>query len=69
MYCVQFSAPQFKKGRELLERAQQKATKMMRGLEHLPYKERLRDLELFSLKKRKLRVDLINFYKYVKVRC
>lgn len=52
--CIQFWDPQFKRDWDLLKRVQQRATKMIMGLEHLPNEESLGNLELFRLKKRRL---------------
>ena len=48
--CIQAWGPQHK-NMELLEGVQRRATTIIRGLEHLSYEERWRELGLFSLVK------------------
>ena len=65
-YCMQMWSPQYRRDMELLECIQRRVTKMIPGMEQLSYKDRLRELGLFILKKKRLQGDLIADFQYLK---
>ncbi len=65
LYCA-LVRPHLRTGVNQLERVQRLAIRLVRGLRHVPYEERLRQLNLFSLERRRLRADLILAFKIFK---
>ena len=63
---MQAWGPQYRRDAELLEQSQRRFTKMITDLEHFSYEERLKELGLFSLKKRRLQGDLTGAFQYLK---
>ena len=65
-YYIQLWSPQHRKDMDLLQQVQRRATKIVGGMEHLSYEERLRGLGLFSLEKRRLWAAFIVAFQYLK---
>ena len=64
-YCIQFWTPTNVKDAVMLEWVQGRATKMISSLRNLSYKERLKSLGIFSLRRRRLRGDMIKVFKMI----
>ncbi len=65
-YCVQVWAPCYKKYIQALDRIQNRATKVISGMWGLSYEDRLRELKLFSLERRRRWGELIQGFKFIK---
>ena len=62
-YCLKVVGPYMKQDVEALEKVQRRATRLVAQVRGLTYEERLRKLQLPSIKERALRGDLIETYK------
>ncbi len=65
-YAMEANAPTLGADINQLERVQRLATRLVRGPRQVPCEERLRQLNLFSLERRRLRADLILAFKIFK---
>lgn len=65
-YAVPVWCPYKKEYIELVERVQMRATKILPNLKSLPYKDRLKYLNLPTLKYRRMRGDVIEMFKMVR---
>ena len=64
--CVSAWSPYYDKDKHLLERIQHRFTRMIPGMRHLPYEERLGKLGIWSLEERRNRADLLQVFQMFK---
>ena len=61
-YSISAWNPHYRKDRELLEKVQHRFTRLFPGYARMPYEERLKRLELWTLEERRNRNDLVEVY-------
>ena len=64
-YCVHSWSPHFETDITLLENVQRRATRMVREFSQLSYEERLKELDLPTLRERRTRGDMILTYRLI----
>ena len=64
-YCSPAWNPWLQKDIDVLEKVQERAVKQIRGLQSSTYTERLKELNLPSLKHRRYRADMIETFKII----
>ena len=62
-YASSVWSPHLKKDIKLIENVQKRATKLLPGMDELDYKDRLKKLDLPTLRYRRMRGDMIETYK------
>ena len=65
-YCVPVWRPHYEKDLNMLEKVQRRVTKLIDELKDLSYEERLKELNLTTIKTRYLRADLLKTFKIVR---
>mgnify|MGYP000710582699 CR=1 FL=1 len=63
-FAIQAWSPYLKQDIKTLENVQRRITKIPHNLRHLSYENRCKALELTSLERRRIRGDLIQYYKF-----
>ena len=62
-YCIQVWSPYYRHDLDMLESVQRRATRLIPGFSRLEYRDRLKKLDMFSVRRRYLRGDMIQVYK------
>lgn len=62
-YCTPVWSPHYVKDKHMLEKVQHRFTRMVPGMKELPYKDRLKQLGLWTLEERRNRADLLEMFK------
>src|SRR5215813_14222909 len=65
-YAVQFWSPHYRRDISCIEKVPKRATRMIEAMKGKTYEERLINLNLYSLEKRRRRGDLIETFKIMK---